>query len=135
MPAITHLLAAHPLICAARDKYGLDYAERAAEAGDYARMYESECLGGDMGVRVRFLSAAGADVLDDAEQDALDNFDRVLAEYFAEAARFVPGGQYEDACEHAINEYNPGKYREDIDAYERISDAHWEEIHSMQEAA
>lgn len=135
MTAITDLLAAHPLICAVRDKYGLDYAERAAEECDYAGMYESECLGGDMGVRSRFLSAAGADVLDDAEQEALDNFDRVLAEYFAEAARFIPGGRYEDACEHASNEYDPGKRDDDVDAYERIVDAHWQEIHSMQEAA
>ena len=132
---VADILAAHPKINAARDEYAADYGEKALNKCDYSDVYTSECLGGDLGVRSECLSEYGEGVRDDAEEEALVDFDHVLTCYFAEAARFIPGGQYEDACEHASNEYDPGKFDEYIDAFERISEAHYEELNATKEAA
>ena len=132
---VTDILADHPKINAVRDEYAADYGQKALENCDDNSIYTSQCLGGDLGVRSSFLSDSGDSILSDAEEKALIDFDHVLTGYFAEVARFVPGGQYEDACEHAINEYVPGKFSEYIDAFERISEAHYEELNATKEAA
>lgn len=132
---VTDILAAHPKMNPVRDEYAEDYGQKALDKCDDSDVYTSECLGGDLGVRTESLSDYGESVRDEAEEEALANFDHVLTGYFAEVARFVPGGQYEDACEHAINEYDPGKFDEYIDAFERISEAHYAELNAMKEAA
>lgn len=132
---VTDILAAHSKINAVRDKYAADYGQKALDECGYSGVYTSECLGGDLGIRTESLSDYGESVCDEAADESLDDFDHVLTGYFAEVARFIPGGQYEDACEHAINEYDPGKFDEYIDAFERISEAHYAELNAMKEAA
>lgn len=125
---LADLLAAHPLVQAVRGSYGADYAERELDCRDYAELYESQWLGGDMGIRTVFLSEAGEAILDEARRAALECFDRVMVGYFAQAAKFVPNGPYQHEADHAFNEYDPGSAWADIDAYERINDAYWDEI-------
>lgn len=127
LPVAT-LLAAHPYLKPVRDKYGADYAALALEQREGSELYESQCLGGDMGVRSVFLSPAGEAIHDAAEHQALNIFDCVMQDYFAVAAGFDRQGPYRNAAEHAGNEYNPGHAPAQIDAYERLNNAHWSQI-------
>lgn len=66
----------------------------------------------------------GHAIEDDAADEAASVFNRILAGYLAEAARFTLSGLYDDAVEHAGNEYQGAVSPMEQDALERLVEAH-----------
>lgn len=112
-------LATHQDMQAAREDYIARYVDRACEeAGE--RLGTSEL--GDF-----IYNRAGRIIRKEAREGAAYVFDKVLAGFIAEAARFVPGRLHHgyvcgSALEWANDNYVSGSTDEEIDASEVISE-------------
>lgn len=119
MPTACNLPALAACLRAERSGFVADYVEAALEAAV------------DDGPALCFRENGMTDptpygqaVEDDAADEAAAVFDRLLAGYLAEAARFTPSGPYNDAAEHTGNEYKGAVSPVEQDVFERLVDAH-----------
>lgn len=64
----------------------------------------------------------------DAAQNADHMFDRIVALYVAEAAKFDPNGPYNDVVEHVGNEFKHAVSEDENDILERIGEAYFKQL-------